>query len=109
MRVGIYELAKGLLLQGGLAATPLLAYLLAGAAGEFVGSLIRAPAEATKARLQSGLASSTGDALGQVPALRLAAAVSATARPRLCSLSPSLPLSSPSDRSCSRARAALAR
>mmetsp|Transcript_8674 Transcript_8674/g.27264 ORF Transcript_8674/g.27264 Transcript_8674/m.27264 type:complete len:478 (+) Transcript_8674:20-1453(+) len=64
--LGIYELAKGLLLQGGLAATPLLAYLLAGAAGEVVGSLIRAPAEATKARLQSGLASSTGDALGQV-------------------------------------------
>mmetsp|Transcript_38567 Transcript_38567/g.121087 ORF Transcript_38567/g.121087 Transcript_38567/m.121087 type:complete len:474 (+) Transcript_38567:17-1438(+) len=64
--LGIYELAKGLLLQGGLAATPLLAYLLAGAAGEVVGSLIRAPAEAIKSRLQSGADSTTVDSVRSV-------------------------------------------
>ena len=45
---------------------PLLAYLVAGAVGEFAGSIIRAPAEATKCRVQSGLASSPAEAFGQV-------------------------------------------
>jgi len=66
--LGIYELVRSALMAPGgpCESSPLLAYLVAGAAGEFVGSVIRAPAEATKCRVQSGLASSPGEAFGQV-------------------------------------------
>ena len=66
--LGIYELVRsGLMAPGApFESAPLLAYLVAGAAGEFVGSVIRAPAEATKCRVQSGLASSAAEAFGQV-------------------------------------------
>ena len=66
--LGIYELVRsGLMAPGApFQSAPLLAYLVAGAVGEFVGSIIRAPAEATKCRVQSGLASSPAEAFGQV-------------------------------------------
>jgi hypothetical protein len=45
---------------------PLVVYLVAGAAGELVGSAVRAPSEAAKTRVQSGLAATTAEAFGQL-------------------------------------------
>jgi hypothetical protein len=65
--LGVYESVK---VQ--LEATPLgesnllLVYLLAGGAGELVGSVVRAPAEAVKSRLQSGRDSSAAESVQQV-------------------------------------------
>jgi len=66
--LGVYELCKSSLLSPSspLQSQLIPVYLLSGAAGEFVGSVIRAPSEATKARLQSGMASDLGDAFRQV-------------------------------------------
>lgn len=65
--LGVYELCKSSLLSPSspLRSQLIPVYLLSGAAGEFVGSIIRAPSEATKARLQSGMAADLGDALRQ--------------------------------------------
>ena len=81
--LGIYEAVKGGLLPNGgvfpaaagaaassshapLVLAPLVVYLVAGAAGEFVGSAVRAPSEAAKTRVQSGAAASTGEAFAQL-------------------------------------------
>lgn len=72
--LGVYEAAKTTLLAGSLASNPLLVYLISGGCGEFVGSFLRAPSEAVKARVQSGQAESTGEAFGQLmrnPQMRL--------------------------------------
>jgi hypothetical protein len=77
--LGIYETVKGLLLAdhgpaGGATISPLLAYLISGAVGEFFGSVIRAPGEAVKTRMQTGIASGPLDAVKQLskePALLL--------------------------------------
>lgn len=63
--LSIYEVVKSHLLQIGTL-PPLLIYLLAGAAGEVVGSLARAPSEATKTRTQSGAVSGAGEALAEL-------------------------------------------
>lgn len=64
--LGVYESVKyGLLPVFGLQYS-LLVYLTAGAAGEMVGSIVRAPAEAIKSTIQSGLAPSFFDATGQI-------------------------------------------
>jgi len=53
--LGLYESAMVFLSQFGFFQEyPLISYLLAGAIGELVGSMIRAPAEAVKTRLQTG-------------------------------------------------------
>mmetsp|Transcript_48934 Transcript_48934/g.96830 ORF Transcript_48934/g.96830 Transcript_48934/m.96830 type:complete len:279 (+) Transcript_48934:67-903(+) len=61
--LGIYETIKNALLVdphggggGGAGFSPLVVYLIAGSVGEFFGSMIRAPSEAAKTRIQSGLA-----------------------------------------------------
>ena len=66
----MYEVCKGFLptVSPFLANTPLLVYLLSGAAGEAIGSVVRAPSEAVKVRLQSGLADSPAEAFMQVRA-----------------------------------------
>ena len=66
--LGIYELVRGELNgpTGPFAANPLIGYLLAGAVGELVGSVVRAPSEATKSKVQSGRAASVGEAVQQV-------------------------------------------
>jgi hypothetical protein len=65
--LGVYESVKSMLLANPtFAQTPLLVYLLAGAAGETVGSVIRAPAEAIKSRVQSGVDASTAEAVQNV-------------------------------------------
>ena len=66
--LGIYELVRGRLNGPGglLSANPLLGYLVAGAVGELVGSVVRAPSEACKTKMQSGGAESVGDAVRQV-------------------------------------------
>lgn len=66
--LGVYEACKAQLLVGPLGASPLAVYLTAGAAGELVGSVVRAPSEAAKSRMQSGMASQPGEALAQVAA-----------------------------------------
>jgi hypothetical protein len=60
--LGIYESVKSLLLGGSVAfdnadssgnlLPPLAVYLIAGAAGEMVGTVVRAPSEAVKTKLQ---------------------------------------------------------
>ena len=66
--LGIYELVRGKLNGPGgpLASNPLLGYLIAGAIGELVGSVVRAPSEAAKSRVQSGVAATVGEAVDQV-------------------------------------------
>ena len=65
--LGVYEAMKARLLTvPWLLPFPLLVYLLAGALGETVGSVVRAPAEAIKARVQSGVDDNTGDAVRNV-------------------------------------------
>ncbi|KAL7540088.1 hypothetical protein ACHAWF_006596 [Thalassiosira exigua] len=53
--LGVYESVKHSLLPRFDAQSVLLVYLLSGAAGELVGSAVRAPAEAVKSTVQSGL------------------------------------------------------
>ena len=66
--LGVYEICRGYLNgPGGLCANNLLlGYLLAGAAGELVGSVVRAPSEAAKTRVQSGAAGTVREAVEQV-------------------------------------------
>ena len=51
--LGIYEALKVVLLNTELKSEPVLCYLVAGACGELVGSVIRVPAEAIKSTRQS--------------------------------------------------------
>ena len=51
--LGIYEYLKCVLLATDLKATPVVCYLIAGAVGELVGSVLRVPAEAVKSTQQS--------------------------------------------------------
>ena len=66
--LGIYELIKDTLLasKGPLATSPLAVYLISGAIGEFVGSIVRAPSEAAKTLVQSGKATNTVEAFGKL-------------------------------------------
>lgn len=64
--LGVYESVKYALLPQFGAHSVLLVYLASGAAGEMVGSIIRAPAEAIKSTVQSGIASTTSEAVIQV-------------------------------------------
>eukprot|EP00593_Proboscia_inermis_P015462 CAMPEP_0171326298 /NCGR_PEP_ID=MMETSP0816-20121228/117364_1 /TAXON_ID=420281 /ORGANISM="Proboscia inermis, Strain CCAP1064/1" /LENGTH=278 /DNA_ID=CAMNT_0011825721 /DNA_START=113 /DNA_END=949 /DNA_ORIENTATION=- len=78
--LGVYKTVKAKLLPLTMAAasngvadkdtmfvlTPLVVYLLAGGAGEFVGSVVRAPSEAAKTKMQSGMAESPLDAFNQL-------------------------------------------
>lgn len=78
--LGVYETVKAKLLPLTMVAaskgvadkdtmfvlTPLVVYLLAGGAGEFVGSVVRAPSEAAKTKMQSGMAESPIDAFNQL-------------------------------------------
>lgn len=66
--LGIYETVKTTLLAGNMASSPLLVYLISGGCGEFVGSVLRAPSEAMKSRVQSGQAENTADAFRQLMA-----------------------------------------
>jgi len=52
--LGVYEAARSALNQTPLQHQELLVYLLAGAVGEVYGSVIRAPSEAVKTRVQTG-------------------------------------------------------
>jgi len=45
---------------------PLVVYLLAGAAGEVVGTAVRAPSETVKLKVQSGMATTSGEAFKQL-------------------------------------------
>lgn len=64
--LGVYESVKYSLLPIMGLQYSLLVYLTAGAAGEMVGSIVRAPAEAIKSTIQSGLAPNFFDATGQI-------------------------------------------
>ena len=64
--LGVYESVKYALLNQFGADYRLLIYLASGAAGELVGSIIRAPAEAIKSNVQSGNAGSTSEAVQKV-------------------------------------------
>ena len=65
--LGVYEAAKTRLLATDLLGPfPVLVYLLAGAMGETFGSLLRAPAEAIKSRVQSGADATTGESFQSV-------------------------------------------
>lgn len=66
--LGIYEVVRAQLngAGGAFEEAPLVGYLLAGAVGELAGSVVRAPSEACKTRVQSGVASSATEALRQV-------------------------------------------
>ena len=50
--LGVYEWARAIFLQTEIGSNTLLVYLLAGATGEVVASLIRAPSEGIKTRIQ---------------------------------------------------------
>lgn len=63
--LGVYEAVKAQLLTT-TTLQPLVVYLIAGALGETFGSIIRAPAEAVKARVQSGLDPSASDSVQRV-------------------------------------------
>jgi solute carrier family 25 (mitochondrial S-adenosylmethionine transporter), member 26 len=52
--LGIYEYCRTILMTTVLSEYPLAVYLLAGAAGEFVGSVVRMPAESIKVQVQLG-------------------------------------------------------
>lgn len=64
--LGVYESVKHSLLPLFGPQYVLLVYLLAGASGEMVGSVIRAPAEAIKTTIQSGMVKSASEAAAQV-------------------------------------------
>mmetsp|Transcript_7752 Transcript_7752/g.18633 ORF Transcript_7752/g.18633 Transcript_7752/m.18633 type:complete len:331 (+) Transcript_7752:1230-2222(+) len=65
--LGVYEAVKTRLLVNPLFEPyPILVYLIAGAAGETIGSVVRAPSENIKARVQSGADASTGEAVRSV-------------------------------------------
>lgn len=65
--LGVYEAVKfKLLALRSFASNPLLAYLIAGGIGESVGSVVRAPAEAIKSRMQSGMDPSTSESFRRV-------------------------------------------
>jgi len=64
--LGVYETVKVQLEATPLASNLLAVYLLAGGAGELVGSVVRAPAEAVKSRLQMGRDSSVVESIQQV-------------------------------------------
>jgi len=58
--LGVYEAVKvRLLASPSLGMYPILVYLIAGAMGETIGSVVRAPAENVKARVQSGADATT--------------------------------------------------
>ncbi|EKX48698.1 hypothetical protein GUITHDRAFT_136393 [Guillardia theta CCMP2712] len=59
--LGIYEAVRSQLNLTPLSQYPLAVYLLSGAVGELIGSVIRAPSEAVKTRVQTGI--STGEAI----------------------------------------------
>lgn len=61
--LGIYEALKVALMQTELREEPVLCYLVAGAAGEFLGSVLRVPAEAIKSTQQSNASMSLGEAI----------------------------------------------
>jgi len=65
--LGIYEVVRAQLNGPGgpCAANPLLGYLAAGAVGELVGSVVRAPSEAAKTQIQSGVAANVQEAVQQ--------------------------------------------
>mmetsp|Transcript_29134 Transcript_29134/g.61506 ORF Transcript_29134/g.61506 Transcript_29134/m.61506 type:complete len:527 (-) Transcript_29134:162-1742(-) len=64
--LGVYETVKYALLPQFGADYKLLVYLVAGAAGELVGSIVRSPAEAIKSTVQSGITGSASEAAIQV-------------------------------------------
>eukprot|EP00986_Skeletonema_menzelii_P012874 scaffold7277_cov80-Skeletonema_menzelii.AAC.4 len=64
--LGVYESVKYTLQPLFGIQYSLIIYLAAGAAGEMVGSIVRAPAEAIKSTIQSGIAPSFFDATGQI-------------------------------------------
>ena len=64
--LGVYESVKYSLLPIYGLQYSLLIYLASGAAGELVGSFVRAPAEAIKSTIQSGLAPNFMEAAGQI-------------------------------------------
>jgi len=65
--LGVYESARSQLMTvPAIADNLLIVYLIAGAAGEFCGSVIRAPAEAVKTKLQSGKDSSFSQSVESV-------------------------------------------
>ena len=53
MYLGIYEYLKAVLLATDLEDSPVVCYLIAGAVGELIGSVLRVPAEAVKSTQQS--------------------------------------------------------
>merc|ERR1711971_318999 len=65
--LGVYESVKSALLANPtFAPYPILVYLVSGAIGESVGSVVRAPAEAIKSRLQLGIDSSAFESFERV-------------------------------------------
>ncbi|KAL7538514.1 hypothetical protein ACHAXR_009641 [Thalassiosira sp. AJA248-18] len=64
--LGVYESVKYSLLPLMGPQSVLMVYLISGAAGEMVGSIIRAPAEAIKSTVQSGISGSAVEAAVQV-------------------------------------------
>ena len=63
--LGVYEFAKARLLAT-TSLDPLAVYLISGALGETFGSVVRAPAEAVKSRVQSGVDASTPESVRRV-------------------------------------------
>jgi hypothetical protein len=64
--LGVYEAAKARLLASPLSTKPLVVYLISGALGEFFGSIFRAPAEAIKTNVQTGMSPSAASAVQDV-------------------------------------------
>ena len=63
MYLGIYEYLKAILLATDLKDSPVACYLVAGAVGELIGSILRVPAEAVKSTQQSKEDISLSDAM----------------------------------------------
>ena len=63
MYLGIYEYLKAVLLATDLKDSPVACYLIAGAVGELIGSVLRVPAEAVKSTQQSKEDISLSDAM----------------------------------------------
>ena len=63
MYLGIYEYLKAVLLATDLKDSPVACYLIAGAVGELIGSVLRVPAEAVKSTQQSKEDVSLSDAI----------------------------------------------
>ena len=63
MYLGIYEYLKAVLLATDLKDSPVVCYLIAGAVGELIGSVLRVPAEAVKSTQQSKEDISLSDAM----------------------------------------------